>query len=53
MGGPGRQKDQPPKPAGDRPKQPDKPDHVPAEDDDFEDGDFATPKHDRDDGEQL
>lgn len=44
MGGPGRQKDQPPKPAGDAPK--------PAEtlppDDDYEDGDIATPKHDLD-----
>jgi hypothetical protein len=39
-----RRKNEPPKPGGDKPKQPA---HVPAEDDDYEDGDIATPKHDR------
>jgi hypothetical protein len=53
LGGTGRKKNEPPKPAEDAPIKPDKPDHVPATDDDYEDGDFATPKHDRDDGEPL
>jgi hypothetical protein len=43
MGGTGR-KSEPPKPGGDKPKPPA---HVPVEDDDYEDGDIATPKHDR------
>jgi len=43
MGGTGR-KNEPPKKPDDKSK---KPEHVPAEDDDYEDGDFATPKHDR------
>jgi hypothetical protein len=53
MGGTGR-KNEPPKQDGDKPK---KPEHIPApvEDDDYEDGDLATPKHDRhgDDDEPL
>ena len=53
MGGTGR-KNEPPKQDGDKPK---KPEHAPApvEDDDYEDGDLATPKHDRhgDDDEPL
>jgi hypothetical protein len=51
MGGTGR-KSEPPKPVGDKPKPPA---HVPVEDDDFEDGDISTPKHDRegDDDEPL
>ncbi|WKA32250.1 hypothetical protein [Bradyrhizobium roseum] len=44
MGGMGR-KNEPPKKGVDKPK---KPDHVPAEDDEYEDGDIATPKRDRD-----
>ena len=45
MGGTG-QKHQPPKKDGKaKPLPPTKP--TPIEDDDFEDGDFATPKHDR------
>jgi hypothetical protein len=43
MGGTGR-KIEPPKKPDDKSK---KPEHVPVEDDDCEDGDFATPKHDR------
>ena len=43
MGGTGR-KNEPPKPADDKPK---KPKRAPVEDDDYEDGDIATPKHDR------
>jgi hypothetical protein len=43
MGGTGR-KNEPPKPAKDKPK---KPERIPAEDDDDEDGDIATPKRDR------
>ena len=43
MGGTGR-KNEPPKQADDKPK---KPEHVPVEDDDYEDGDIATPKRDR------
>ena len=43
MGGTGR-KNEPPKPADDKPK---KPERIPVEDDDYEDGDIATPKHDR------
>ena len=35
---------EPPKKADDMPK---KPEGVPVDDDDFEDGDFATPKRDR------
>jgi hypothetical protein len=51
MGGTGR-KSEPPKPVGDKPKPSA---HVPVEDDDFEDGDISTPKHDRegDDDEPL
>ena len=44
MGGT-RRKNEPPKPADDKPK---KPERVPVEDDDYEDGDIATPKRDRD-----
>ena len=43
MGGTGR-KNEPPKPADDKPK---KPERIPVEDDDYEDGDIATPKRDR------
>jgi hypothetical protein len=43
MGGTGR-KNEPPKPADDKPK---KPERAPVEDDDYEDGDIATPKRDR------
>jgi len=43
MGGTGR-KNEPPKPADDKPK---KPERVPVEDDDYEDCDIATPKRDR------
>ncbi|SDT19327.1 hypothetical protein [Bradyrhizobium canariense] len=43
MGAPG-QKSEPPKKGDDKPK---KPPPRPIEDDDFEDGDFATPKRDR------
>ena len=43
MGGTGRKKE-PPKKPDDKAK---KPEHAPVEDDDFEDGDFATPKRDR------
>ncbi|MET0679069.1 MAG: hypothetical protein ABW175_24990 [Bradyrhizobium sp.] len=52
MGGPGRKKNEPPKPAGDAPTQPEP---VPFDDEDYEDGDFATPKHDHghDDDEPL
>ena len=42
MGGTGS-KNEPPKKSKDKPKQPE---HVPAEDDEYEDGDIATPKHD-------
>ena len=51
MGGTGR-KNEPPKPADDKPK---KPERIPIEDDDNEDGDIATPKRDRtgDDDEPL
>jgi hypothetical protein len=51
MGGTGR-KNEPPKPADDKAK---KPERAPVEDDDYEDGDIATPKHDRhgDDDEPL
>jgi hypothetical protein len=42
MGGTGR-KSEPPKKPDDKKK----PEHVPVEDDDFEDGDIATPKRDR------
>ena len=38
-------KNEPPKPADDKPK---KPERIPVEDDDNEDGDIATPKRDRD-----
>ena len=44
MGGTGRN-NEPPKPADDKPK---KPERIPVENDDNEDGDIATPKHDRD-----
>ena len=43
MGGTDR-KNEPPKPADDKPK---KPERIPVEDDDYEDGDIATPKRDR------
>jgi hypothetical protein len=43
MGGTGR-KHEPPKPANDKPK---KPERAPVEDDGDEDGDIATPKRDR------
>jgi hypothetical protein len=43
MGGTGR-KNEPPKPGDDKPK---KPERAPVEDDDYEDGDIATPKRDR------
>ena len=43
MGGT-RRKNEPPKPADDKPK---KPERIPVEDDDYEDGDIATPKRDR------
>ena len=43
MGETGR-KNEPPKPADDKPK---KPERIPVEDDDYEDGDIATPKRDR------
>ena len=51
MGGTGR-KNEPPKKADDKPK---KPERIPVEDDDYEDGDIATPKQDRngDDDEPL
>ena len=44
MGGNGN-KNEPPKQANNKPRKPTRP---PAEDDDFEDGDIATPKRDRD-----
>jgi hypothetical protein len=44
MGGTGR-KNEPPKKTDDKPK---KPERIPGEDDDYEDGDIATPKRDRD-----
>jgi hypothetical protein len=46
MGGTGRKKEPPvpPKQGDDKPK---KPERAPIEDDDFEDGDIATPKRDR------
>jgi hypothetical protein len=43
MGGTGKQHEAP-KPANDKPKEPQR---APIEDDDFEDGDIATPKRDR------
>ena len=43
MGGTGK-KNEPPKPADDKPK---KLERIPVEDDDNEDGDIATPKRDR------
>jgi hypothetical protein len=43
MGGTGR-KNEPPKQPEDKPK---KPERVPVEDDEYEDGDIATPKRDR------
>ena len=43
MGGTGR-KNEPPKKSDDKPKQPER---IPPEDDDYEDGDIATPKQDR------
>ena len=42
MGGTGR-KNEPPKKSDDKPK---KPERAPVEDEDYEDGDIATPKHD-------
>ena len=42
MGGT-RRKNEPPKPLKDKPM---KPERAPADDDDYEDGDIATPKHD-------
>jgi hypothetical protein len=54
MGGTGK-KNEPPKKSGDKPKK--KPENIPAaaEDEDYEDGDIATPKRDRsgDDDEPL
>jgi hypothetical protein len=47
MDGTGR-KNKPPKQPEDKPK---KPDRLPVEDDDYEDGDIATPKRDRTDDE--
>jgi hypothetical protein len=47
MGGTGKKKE-PPKPADDKPK---KPERIPVEDDDYEDGDIATPKRDRTDND--
>ncbi|MCA6119746.1 hypothetical protein J6524_33460 [Bradyrhizobium sp. WSM 1738] len=47
MGGTGK-KNEPPKQPEDKPK---KPEHIPVEDDDYEDGDIATPKRDRTDNE--
>jgi hypothetical protein len=47
MGGTGR-KSTPPKKDEDKSK---KPEHVPVEDDDYEDGDIATPKRDRSDSD--
>jgi hypothetical protein len=44
MGGP-KTPIEPPNKSDDKPK---KPERVPVDDDDFEDGDFATPKRDRD-----
>jgi hypothetical protein len=44
MGGTGRKSAPPPKQAGDKPK---KPERIPVDDDDYEDGDMATPKRDR------
>ena len=46
MGGTGKKgaPPAPPKQGGDKPK---KPERAPAEDDDYEDGDIATPKRDR------
>jgi hypothetical protein len=51
MGGTGR-KNEPPKKGEDTPK---KPERIPAEDEEYEDGDIATPKQDRhgDDDEPL
>jgi hypothetical protein len=51
MNGTGR-KSEPPKTDNEKSKKPEKP---PVEDDDYEDGDIATPKHDRhgDDDEPL
>ena len=51
MGGTGR-KNEPPKKSEDKPQ---KPEPTPTEDDEFEDGDIATPKRDRggDDDEPL
>jgi hypothetical protein len=51
MGGTGR-KNEPPKQEGDKAK---KPEPIPAEDEEYEDGDIATPKQDRtgDDDEPL
>ncbi len=43
MGGTGR-KNEPPKQPEDKPKPPER---VPVEDDEYEDGDIATPKRDR------
>jgi hypothetical protein len=47
MGGTGK-KSTPPKKDDDKSK---KPEHVPVEDDDYEDGDIATPKRDRSDSD--
>ncbi|MCK1513968.1 hypothetical protein IVB22_15620 [Bradyrhizobium sp. 190] len=46
MGGTGRKNEPPapPKQGDDKPK---KPERAPIEDDDYEDGDFTTPKRDR------
>jgi hypothetical protein len=46
MGGKGRKSSEPPKPGEDKPK---KPQRTPVEEEDYEDGDIATPKRDRHD----
>jgi hypothetical protein len=48
MGGTGKKSEHPPKDDSKSKKSP----PAPIEDDDIEDGDFATPKHDRDDEDQ-
>lgn len=47
MGGTGG-KNKPPKKGDDKPKEPE---HEPVEDEDYEDGDIATPKRDRTDND--
>ena len=48
MGGTGRKSEPPKKSGDDKPK---KPEHEPVEDEDYEDGDIATPKRDRADND--